>query len=61
METTPVLMKDVVCGMMVDPKTAPARSEYRGTAYSFCAKGCRVAFDKDPGRFIAGQANAPLK
>ncbi len=61
METKPDLVKDVVCGMMVDPKTAPARSEYRGTTYFFCAKGCKVAFDKDPGKYLAGQAAPPPK
>ncbi|MCX5976060.1 MAG: YHS domain-containing protein [Coprothermobacterota bacterium] len=39
---------DPVCKMTVDEKTALFRSEYREKFYYFCAKGCKVAFDKDP-------------
>jgi Cu+-exporting ATPase len=46
-------VKDVVCGMMVDPQTAPAKSEYKGQTFYFCAKGCKVAFDKNPEKFLA--------
>jgi len=35
-------VKDLVCGMMVDPQTAAATSEYKGETYHFCAKGCRT-------------------
>jgi YHS domain-containing protein len=48
-------VKDLVCGMMIDPKTAAATSEYKGQTYYFCAKGCKVAFDKDPEKYIKGQ------
>jgi YHS domain-containing protein len=49
---------DVVCHMEVDPKTAPAKSEYKGQTYYFCARGCKVAFDKDPEKYVqaAGQS-----
>jgi len=46
------MVKDVVCGMMVDPKTAAAFSQYRGTTFYFCSKGCKIAFDKNPGKYI---------
>jgi YHS domain-containing protein len=39
---------DPVCKMVVDEKKAPATSEYKGQKYYFCAKGCKIAFDKDP-------------
>ena len=45
-------VKDLVCGMMIDPQTAVATSEYKGETYHFCAKGCKVAFDKDPDKYI---------
>jgi YHS domain-containing protein len=48
-------VKDLVCGMMIDPKTAAATSEYEGKTYYFCARGCKVAFDKDPQKYIKGQ------
>ena len=43
-------MTDPVCGMTVDPATAP---EHRGAgpdAVYFCSAGCAAAFDADPGR-----------
>lgn len=43
---------DPVCKMEVDPKTAPAKSEYKGQTYYFCAPGCKVAFDKDPEKYL---------
>jgi YHS domain-containing protein len=43
---------DLVCGMTVDEKKAPAKSEYKGKIYYFCAPGCKRAFDKDPEKYI---------
>ncbi|RMF29842.1 MAG: YHS domain-containing protein [Chloroflexi bacterium] len=48
-------VKDVVCGMMVDPETAPAKTEYKGETYYFCAPGCKVAFEKDPEKYLQGE------
>ncbi len=45
---------DLVCGMIVDEKSAPARTTYGGTDYFFCATYCREAFDREPQRFIDG-------
>ena len=45
--------KDPVCGMMVEPATAAASYEYEGKTYYFCAVGCRVAFGKDPERYLS--------
>ena len=45
-------VKDLVCGMMIDPENAAATSEYEGKTYYFCAKGCKVAFDKDPEKYV---------
>jgi Cu+-exporting ATPase len=44
--------KDPVCGMDVDEKTAPAKSEYKGKTYYFCAPGCKRDFDKNPEKYI---------
>jgi len=46
------MAKDLVCGMDVDPKTAAAKTEYKGQTYYFCALGCKVAFDKDPAKYV---------
>ena len=45
-------VKDLVCGMMIDPKTAAATSEYKGKTYYFCAKGCKDAFLADPTKYL---------
>lgn len=44
---------DPVCDMEVDEKTAPAKSEYKGRTYYFCAPGCKRLFDKDPEKYLA--------
>jgi YHS domain-containing protein len=46
------MVKDLVCNMTIDEKTAPYRSEYKGKTYYFCAKGCKVTFEKDPEKYI---------
>ena len=46
------MVKDPVCGMMVDPETAPAKAEYKGQTYYFCAPGCKATFDKDPEKYL---------
>jgi YHS domain-containing protein len=49
------MAKDPVCGMQVDEKTAPAKSEYKGRTYYFCNPACKATFDKNPERY-AGKA-----
>jgi len=46
------MVKDLVCGMMVEPKTAPVKAEYKGKTYYFCSPGCKAAFEKDPGKYL---------
>ena len=52
------MVKDPVCGMMVDPKTAPAKTEYKGKTYYFCAPGCKVAFEKEPEKYLQAAEGA---
>jgi putative intracellular protease/amidase/YHS domain-containing protein len=40
-----------VCGMDVDPKTAP-RSVYKGTTYYFCSDDDKKTFDAAPDKFV---------
>jgi Cu+-exporting ATPase len=47
---------DPVCQMTVDSATAEYRSFNSGQAYYFCSAGCKVNFDKDPGKFIGASA-----
>jgi len=46
------MVKDLVCGMDVDPKTATNKSEYKGNMYYFCSPGCKKDFDKEPEKYI---------
>ncbi len=46
------MVKDPVCGMEIDPKTAAGKSEYQGQTYYFCSPGCKRDFDKDPAKYI---------
>lgn len=48
------MAKDLVCGMDVDEKTAPAKTDYMGQTYYFCAPGCKVAFERDPQKYLKG-------
>jgi YHS domain-containing protein len=48
----PMMYKDLVCGMEVDPKTAAGKSIYEGKTYYFCSLGCKREFDKTPKKFI---------
>ncbi len=47
------MQKDPVCNMMVDEKSAAAKSEYKGKTYHFCAKFCKEEFDKNPEKYAA--------
>jgi Cu+-exporting ATPase len=42
---------DPVCGMMVDPASAP-KSEYKGKSYYFCSIEEKKEFDKAPASYI---------
>ncbi len=46
---------DPVCHMVVNEKTAPAKSEYKGNTYYFCSVGCKKAFDKDPEKYLKNE------
>jgi Cu+-exporting ATPase len=51
----PVLEKDPVCGMNVNPATAKNVHEYGGRKFYFCCAGCAEKFKSDP----AGYLNKP--
>jgi len=48
---------DPVCKMEVEPESAPAKAEYKGKTYYFCAP---AAFEKDPEKYL-GQAETEDK
>ncbi len=43
---------DLVCGMTVKESPTALKSEYQGTTYYFCSRGCKVAFEKNPGKYL---------
>lgn len=45
------MVKDPVCGMELDPKTAFATREHEGQTFYFCSKDCAARFDADPHRY----------
>jgi P-type Cu+ transporter len=45
-------VKDPVCGMQVDPRTAKHSAEHGGDTYYFCAARCREKFAADPARYL---------
>lgn len=52
--------RDPVCGMSVDPATAPQRAEHAGQPYFFCSARCREKFVADPASFVKA-APAPAE
>lgn len=57
MATTATTVKDLVCGMDVEPEAAAGHSEHAGKTYYFCSSACKSKFDSDPERFAV--SNAP--
>ena len=50
---------DPICKMDVDTDNPTGgQSEHDGTTYYFCAPGCRVAFDKEPEKYLSEAESA---
>ncbi len=47
----PVLLRDPVCGMTVDPGKNKPTAEHDGHIYNFCCEGCRTKFLADPAAY----------
>jgi Cu+-exporting ATPase len=52
--SAPAQALDPVCGMPVDPATAPASTEYQGSTYYFCCPHCLEKFRANPQRYLSG-------
>jgi Cu+-exporting ATPase len=46
------MIKDPVCGMVVNPAKAVATTEYKDKTYYFCTADCRTAFEQWPEKFV---------
>jgi YHS domain-containing protein len=51
LEVRMFMVKDPICGMMVDEKTAQIKSAYKGKTYYFCNQSCKTTFDKNPAKY----------
>jgi P-type Cu+ transporter len=63
-DSTPVvptrkLATDPVCGMTVDPATAPS-VEFEGAKVYFCNKGCASKFQAEPAKYLQPKQNIPM-
>lgn len=46
------MVKDPVCGMQIDEKSAVGKSDYKGKTYYFCSSHCLESFNKQPDKYI---------
>lgn len=46
------MIKDPVCGMVVDPTKAVATTVYKEKTYYFCTSNCKAAFEQRPEKFV---------
>src|SRR6266436_3579448 len=55
------MVKDPVCGMMVDPQRAAGKAEYAGKTYFFCSPRCKERFEKEPEKFLVTPGTAGME
>ncbi|HEV2494023.1 MAG TPA: heavy metal translocating P-type ATPase [Terriglobia bacterium] len=51
-------VRDPVCGMIVDPRTAAGQFDYQGITYYFCNPSCLERFRATPAKYLAVPAGA---
>ena len=57
----PVKLKDLVCGMSVDPQTTEHFTRHDDKSYFFCSAGCKTKFENEPATFLARAADSSDK
>ena len=45
-------VKDVVCGMEIDPESGAAKMDHLGKTYHFCSSGCHEKFMAEPEKYV---------
>jgi Ala-tRNA(Pro) deacylase len=50
--STSGMMMDVVCGGVLDERTAWGRSDYMGETYYFCSQACKMEFDDNSEAYL---------
>ena len=56
-----VEVKDPVCQMTVDPKTATEKADYKGKTYYFCSRDDKDTFVKNPDKYVKPEASPKKK
>jgi Cu+-exporting ATPase len=51
-------VKDLVCGMVVDPAKTRHHARHHDQEYHFCSAGCRTKFVADPDRYLSPNPSA---
>ncbi len=58
----PALVKDPVCGMMIDPVTAKGgTAQHNGETFYFCNPKCKDKFQADPTKYLSVKVEEALK
>src|SRR5262245_57679888 len=45
-------VKDPVCGMEIDAKSAAGKANYKGKTYYFCSVSEKEQFEKEPAKYV---------
>ena len=45
-------VKDPVCGMEIDAKSAAGKATYKGKTYYFCSVSEKEQFEKEPAKYV---------
>jgi len=56
----PGTVKDLVCGMDVDPARTKHSLIHEGKDYYFCNAGCLEKFRREPGKYLSGGVHEPM-
>lgn len=51
----PGVLRDPVCGMILESYDVPVSREYGGRTYHFCSPVCRERFDRDRDRYASAE------
>lgn len=54
-------VKDLICGMEIDEKTAVAKSDYKGKTYYFMSASNKITFDENPAKYTEGGEQEMVK
>jgi Cu+-exporting ATPase len=54
-------VKDLVCGMNVDPARTKHSTAHEGKNYFFCSAGCLEKFRREPGKYLSGGGHEPME